>query len=77
MDTLNIHCLSCAIWNHAISKVNLMLGFIKQYAKVFRNINAFKVASLMYLHLEYASHVWSLFYKNHIYKIKRVQQKFV
>jgi len=55
-----------------------MLGFIKRWSKEFNNPFVLKslYTSLVRPNLEYASQVWSPFYKIHINRIEAIQKNF-
>ena len=56
-----------------------LLGFITRNTKHFRNIFALKnlFCSIVRSRLEYASPIWSPYYKTYIQRLERVQRKFL
>ena len=64
-------------YNFICNKAFKWLGFLKRSLSDFRNINCFKnvYCSLVRSILEYASNIWSLFYKCDISNFEKIQNE--
>ena len=66
-------------YSYIINKANSMLGFVKRWSKDFPDPYTLKTlfTALVRPNLEYASQVWSPFYRVHINRIESIQRNFL